>query len=113
METPDPETGKKMRLTHILISAYLFIVSFLAYLKTICPTVYMGDSGEIIVGVLNLGIVHPPGYPLFCLLSKPFTWLPWGSMAFRVNLSSAFFASSSAVFIYLFLFHALKRSFRP
>src|SRR5439155_14820017 len=32
---------------------------------------------------------HPSGYPLYVLLAKPFTWLPIGSIAWRVNLFSA------------------------
>jgi dolichyl-phosphate-mannose-protein mannosyltransferase len=49
-----------------------------------------GDSGELITAAHVLGIVHPPGYPLYTLLAKLFSLLPIGSgIAFRVNLLSA------------------------
>ncbi|MEK6647540.1 MAG: DUF2723 domain-containing protein [Candidatus Firestonebacteria bacterium] len=85
---------------------FAFIViftSFLFYLFTISPTVVVGDSGELITAVHSLGIAHPPGYPVFCILGKIFTFLPVGTIAFRVNLMSAFFSSISLLFIYLIL----------
>ncbi len=84
-----------------VIPFLLFFISFVVYLKTLCPTVYVGDSGELIAAVYTLGIAHPPGYPLYCLLGKLFTFLPFGSIAFRVNLMSAFFASLTIVLVYL------------
>lgn len=83
----------------------LFLVSFGVYLKTLCPTVYIGDSGELIAAAYTLGIPHPPGYPLYCLLGKLFTFLPIGSIAYRVNLMSAFFASLTVVLVYLIVLH--------
>ena len=35
------------------------------------------------------GICHPPGYPFYILTAKLFSLLPWGSLAFKVNLFSA------------------------
>jgi hypothetical protein len=40
-------------------------------------------------------VAHPPGYPLFVLLAHPFTWLPIGTVAYRVHLASGFFAAGS------------------
>jgi len=36
-----------------------------------------------------LGVAHPPGYPLYTLLGRLFTYIPLGSPAYRVNLLSA------------------------
>jgi tetratricopeptide (TPR) repeat protein len=85
------------------IALLLFLISFGIYLKTLCPTVYVGDSGELIAAVHTLGIPHNPGYPLYCLLGKLFTFLPFGSIAYRINLMSAFFASLTVVLIYLII----------
>jgi hypothetical protein len=35
-----------------------------------------------------LGTAHPPGYPLYVLLSHPFARLPTGTLAFRINVFS-------------------------
>jgi hypothetical protein len=59
------------------------------YLATLSPTVNGGDSGEFVAVAYLGGVAHPPGYPLHALLARPFTWLPLGSVAWRVNLLSA------------------------
>jgi len=59
------------------------------YAFTAAPGVTMEDSGDFINGVLTLGIVHPPGYPLYTMLGHLFSFLPLGDTAFRVNLFSS------------------------
>lgn len=86
------------------LGVLVFLISFTVYLLTLCPTVYVGDSGELIAASYTLGIPHPPGYPLFCILGKIFiTLIPIGSIAYRVNLLSAFFASATVMVLYFFL----------
>ena len=86
----------------------VFFLSFIIYLFTLCPTVYTGDSGELIAAAYTLGVPHAPGYPLYCLLGKLFTLLPFDSIAYRVNLLSAFFASLSCVIVYLIVALLIK-----
>jgi len=88
-------------------------ISFAVYLRTLCPTVYIGDSGELIAAAYTLGIAHPPGYPLYCLLGKGFTFLPFGNIAYRINLLSAFFASLTVGMVYLILLHLLRKKEAP
>jgi tetratricopeptide (TPR) repeat protein len=76
----------------------LFLVAslpaFSVYLATLAPTVSGEDSGELITAAYTLGIAHPPGYPLWCLLGKLFSSaIPFGTIAFRVNLVSAVFGA--------------------
>jgi tetratricopeptide (TPR) repeat protein len=80
-----------------------FIVPLAVYLATVCPTVYAGDSGEMITAAYYLGIAHPPGYPLFCLLGKVLCFLPLGTIAFRVNLEAVLFGVLAVVLLYKFL----------
>jgi 4-amino-4-deoxy-L-arabinose transferase-like glycosyltransferase len=75
-------------------------VPTLAYLLTMPPTVYGLDSAELTVGAYTLGLVHPPGYPLYLLLGKLFTWLPVGDVGFRTNLMSAAFGVLTLMFVY-------------
>jgi len=83
-----------------------FLTSFGLYLLTMCPTVYSGDSGELTTACSVLGIAHPPGYPLYVLLGKIFTLIiPFGNIAYRVNLMSAFFGAMTCGLVYL----AVKR----
>jgi hypothetical protein len=76
-----------------------FFTSFVFYLFTLAPSVTLEDSGELIAAAYNLGIPHQPGYPLFAMLGKLFSLLPFGSIAFRLNLMSAFFSALGAVMI--------------
>lgn len=86
-----------------MISLIIFLLTFLVYLSTLCPTVPGDDSGELITVCYTLGIAHPPGYPLYALIGKLFTLIPVRSIAFRVNMMSAFFASLTAALIYLII----------
>lgn len=77
------------------------IIPFVFYLITLAPSVTFFDSGEFITAIYSLGSPHSPGYPLFVLFAKPFTWLPFGNIAFRVNLATAFSASAACYGVYL------------
>ncbi len=73
-----------------MTSLRLAVAVFLVYAWGACPTIYVGDSGELVAAVYVLGIPHPSGYPLYVLLGKLFTLLvPLGSIAYRMSLFSA------------------------
>lgn len=78
------------------------------YYATLARGIYLEDSGELAAAARFLGIAHPSGYPLYLLLAKLFTFIPWGGMAFRVGLVSAFFGVATAVMIYLVLLQIAK-----
>ncbi|MDH4207452.1 MAG: DUF2723 domain-containing protein, partial [Anaerolineae bacterium] len=85
-----------------LIGAGLFLGSFLLYLRTLAPSVatIFDDSLEFQLVCYQPGIAHPPGYPLYTLLGKLFTFLPVGDVAYRVNLMSALFGSLTVALLY-------------
>jgi len=90
------------RYDELMWPVVLLLGSFSLYLSTLCPTVWVEDSGELISAGYLLGVAHPPGYPLYTLLAKGISAvLPLGSMAFRVNLLSALMAAISAVLVYM------------
>ncbi len=65
------------------------------YGMTLCPTVYVEGSGELIGAAYGLGTAHPTGYPLFCLSSRLLALvLPWVSPAVAINAASALFAAA-------------------
>ena len=55
-------------LQHIY-AAFVGLVTFWIYVKTLAPTVSFFDSGELISAAYTLGVAHPPGYPLYVLLA--------------------------------------------
>ena len=48
-----------------------------------------------------LGTAHPPGYPLYSLLSYLFVQLPVGTIAYRANLFSAVTAALACALVYV------------
>ncbi len=86
----------------------VFFGSFTVYLLTLAPLITFWDSGELATAAWSLGIPHPPGYPLFCILGKAFTFLPLGSVAYRLNVMSAFFAACSVYVLFLMVKDALQ-----
>lgn len=91
-----------MRLERILLVSLVFLSGILYWL-TIAPDAYLEDSGELASASYLLGIAHPSGYPFYLLIGKLFTFLPFGSIAFRLNLMSAVFAVATAVVLFLAL----------
>ena len=43
--------------------------SFAVYFHTLAPTLTLEDSGELAVASDYLGVPHPPGYPIWTLVS--------------------------------------------
>lgn len=78
-------------------------------IKTLVPTVYTSDSAELVTGAWTLGIVHPPGYPLYLMLLHAFMRIPVGDIAFRGNLFSALCITLTLPFLFLII-HVLTRS---
>ena len=87
-----------------------FLIPLVIYLLTICPTVFVGDSGELILSASRLEISHPPGYPLFTMIGRLFSLLPISNLAFRFNLLSALLTSLSSLLLFLTVSSVLGRS---
>jgi hypothetical protein len=75
--------------------------AFLVYLLTLQRTIGRADTFEFQVTAPVLGVAHPTGYPLYILLGRLFSLLPIGSIATRVNLTSAVFAAVSTGLVFL------------
>jgi Protein of unknown function (DUF2723) len=58
------------------------------YFLTAARDIVVGDSPELIMAAVKLGVAHAPGYPLFTMLGHLFSLLPLGPVPFRVNLLS-------------------------
>jgi len=85
-----------------------FLIPLSIYMLTLAPTVTFFDSGEFITAIASLGSAHSPGYPLFVNYAKPFTFLPFGSVAFRVNIATAVSAALACYGVYFLTVHLLK-----
>lgn len=78
------------------------LAAMAVYLHALAPTVTGEDSGELIAAAYTLGIPHPTGYPLWCILANLFIDLvPLYSVAWRVALMSAFFSAATVYVVTL------------
>ena len=81
----------------LLIFLAVFAASMAVYLMTVAPTFTGEDSGELITAAWCLGVAHPPGYPVYVLYGKAMaTLLPFGEVAWRLNVASAIAAALTA-----------------
>jgi hypothetical protein len=78
------------------------------YLLTLAPSVTFFDSGEFITAISCLGSSHSPGYPFFVNFGKPFTWIPFGSIAFRVNFATAVSGALASFGVYFLTVYLLR-----
>src|SRR5438552_3679889 len=78
------------------------------YVLTLAPSVMPGDYAEFQMASAVLGVPHPTGYPLYTLLGKLFTLLPFGDVAYRVNLSSAVYMAGATGVLYALALKLLR-----
>jgi hypothetical protein len=96
--------------TNRLIAGFIFLFSFLLYLKTMAPTVSFWDCGEFIATSYILGVPHPPGSPLFLLVGRIFSLLPiFSDIGARVNLISPLASALAVMFLYLTIVQLMRK----
>jgi len=96
---------KKIMSYQLSGGIFAFIISFIFYFETLAPSVLWGDSGSLQIRAYELSLrADALGHPLYIIIGKLFTLLPFGCIAFRVNLASAFFASLTVMLVYLSVF---------
>ncbi len=98
-------TSTRHNPVYFVLSA---IIPFFIYLLTVAPTVVFFDSGELITSSFLVSPAHPPGYPLYVMMGKFGTFLPFGSVAYKVNIMAAFFSSLAAMTVFLITSQVIK-----
>ena len=85
-----------------IFAAVIFIIAALTYFSTVQPSVSFWDCGEFVASSYLMQVPHPPGTPLFLLLGRVMTLIPFAAnLAFRVNTISVLASSFSIMFLYL------------
>ncbi len=95
-----PQIEKRGKLDATVFVA-LIVITLVAYIRTLRPSFGWGDSSELITAAYFLGVGHSPGYPLWMLIMYPFSHIPIGSVAFRLNFMDAFLGSVGVGLLYL------------
>ena len=96
-------TIRELKRPNALVAAALFLLTFVVYASTASKTISFWDCGEFTATAYGLGIPHQPGTPLYVLVGHVFTLLPLLglSVAYKLNLMSAFFGSLAVALTYL------------
>ena len=79
----------------------LLLITLGVYLSTLTPGIGTRDGYELQAVSATLGFAHPTGYPLFSIIGRMWlTMLPFGSIAWRINVLCALFAATSVPLLY-------------
>ncbi|MFW6068308.1 MAG: DUF2723 domain-containing protein [Chloroflexota bacterium] len=77
----------------LFVAVVTAAAAFAVYALSLAPDLtwanHGADGAELITAAVTLGVPHPPGYPLYVILGKLFSFAPLGTVAFRFNLLSA------------------------
>ena len=92
-----------------IIAGIIFIIACIVYGMTIAPTTSYWDCGEFITCAYTLGVPHPPGAPLYILVGRVATMLPFfEDIGLRVNIISLLVSALSIMFAYLIIIRLLR-----
>jgi hypothetical protein len=77
-------------------------IALAVYLRTLAP----GLTADVDTAMFQfigrvLGVPHNPGYPLYVILTHAFSYLPIGSLAYRINLFSGLLAAITVALTFL------------
>ena len=88
----------------------VFVIAFLTFFRTMAPTVSFWDCGQYIAASNILGIVHPPGNPLYILIGRVATVIFFWSeqVAWRTNMVSVITAAFTALFLFKIATFSMK-----
>lgn len=95
-------TAIVVRVLDVAVGLSVAALALALYVRTLLPTVGIGDTAEFQYALTTLTVPHPTGYPLYVFLGKAFTFLPFGNEAYRINLLSAACAAGAVAMVYAF-----------
>jgi len=94
---------------HKGLAAAILLAAFVIYNATKAPTLSFWDCGEFIACSHVLGIPHPPGAPLYIVLGRVFSIIPFhADISARVNMLSAMTGAVAAMMAFLITFRLIR-----
>ena len=84
------------------VAGGVFLASLTTYMVTLSPTVVFWDAGEFCAAAFSLQVPHSPGAPLFLLLARLASMVPFvPDVAMRMHLLSGFAGALTCTLLYL------------
>ncbi len=92
----------RTKLIRRIIGTFVFLLSTIILFLTVQPSVSFWDPGEISAASYSLMVPHPPGGPLWLLIGRLFSMIPFAhNIGFRINTVSVLSGSFSVLLLYL------------
>ncbi|MCL5072876.1 MAG: DUF2723 domain-containing protein [Actinobacteria bacterium] len=88
-----------------------FLVPFFIYLRTMNPSSFGWDTTWFHIQVPLLYVGQTTGFPIAFLTGKLFSFIPIGTMAYRLNMYSAFWGAASIFVLFIFITKLLKKEY--
>lgn len=93
-------------------AALVVLLALGIYLRTMMPSTGFWDTGEAQTVPPTLSIFHPTGFPTYAMLGWLWSLLPFGEVAWRMNLLSAVCVALSAGLVVLITGHLITERHR-
>lgn len=98
------------RKSQAAVGGLVFLISLVVYFRSVAPTVSYWDCGEFISCARYLGVMHPPGAPLYLLISRILTMLPFfKNVGLRMNVFSVFISAATVYLTFLIIVQLVRR----
>jgi tetratricopeptide (TPR) repeat protein len=102
-----PSRPERFQRSDFIAAGLVFFITVGVYIATLAPNVTLEDSGELITAAAKFGVGHPPGYPLWTMSGFLLSHLlPFGGLAWRINLLCALFGAASNAVLTLLACHS-------
>ncbi|MFO7891309.1 MAG: DUF2723 domain-containing protein [bacterium] len=94
----------------VVTGSLVFLISFIVYYITVAPTTSFWDCGEFIACSYTLSVMHPPGAPLYLIIGRVFSMIPFvQDIGLRVNMISVLVSAATVLFTFLVIIQLIKR----
>lgn len=103
---------RKYKLINNITGWAIFLVAAIVYLLTMEPTASFWDCSEFIATAFKMEVGHPPGAPLFMMISRLFALFAFGDVtkvAMMVNAMSALCSAFTVLFLFWTITHLSRK----
>ncbi len=98
-----------VKLVRRLIGAFVFLLSTVILFLTVQPSVSFWDPGEISASSYSMMVPHPPGGPLWLIIGRVFSMIPFAAnIGFRINTVSVLAGSFSILILYFIIIKLIE-----
>src|SRR5216684_2489378 len=97
-----------MRIANRFLVIVIAVICVAIYLYTAAPFMLLEDAPRFLAAIISLGIAWP-AEPVYVFLAHFFTYLPFGSVVFRIQVFSALLAGGSLLLLYKLVIRILEK----